>query len=93
MVVTFVDAVGQTKKAKIGFSWTTFFFGFFVPLFRGDAKWTIVMLLAGIFTALLANILLSFLYNRFYICDLLSNGFRPADDSSEHALRSNGFIL
>ncbi|MGL4677473.1 MAG: HrgC protein [Brevinema sp.] len=29
---------GQIKKAILGFSWTTFFFGMFVPLLRGDFK-------------------------------------------------------
>lgn len=27
---------GKTKKAKVGFSWTTFFFGFFPAVFRED---------------------------------------------------------
>ncbi|MGL5955240.1 MAG: HrgC protein [Brevinema sp.] len=29
---------GQIKKGILGFSWTTFFFGLFVPLLRGDLK-------------------------------------------------------
>ena len=29
---------GELKKAFVGFSWTTFFFGFWVPLFRGKLK-------------------------------------------------------
>ena len=29
---------GQLKNAFVGFSWTTFFFGFWVPLFRGKLK-------------------------------------------------------
>ena len=35
----------QLKQAPIGFSWTNFFFGFFVPLFRGDWKWAGIFLL------------------------------------------------
>ena len=29
---------GELKNAFVGFSWTTFFFGFWVPLFRGKLK-------------------------------------------------------
>ena len=28
----------ELKNAFVGFSWTTFFFGFWVPLFRGKLK-------------------------------------------------------
>ena len=43
---------GQKKKAFLGFSYTTFFLNFLVPLFRGDAKrfikffflWSVTML-------------------------------------------------
>ena len=33
-----LEKEGQLKNAFVGFSWTTFFFGFWVPLFRGRFK-------------------------------------------------------
>ena len=33
-----LEKEGQLKNAFVGFSWTTFFFGFWVPLFRGKLK-------------------------------------------------------
>lgn len=92
MIVTLISPAGLIKKAKIGFSWTTLFFGFFVPLIRGGAKWAVVMLLADCASIFLANIILSFFYNGFYLRDLLEKGYTAADAASERALRLNGFI-
>ncbi len=38
-------ATQQVKPAKIGFSWTVFFFGCLPPLFRGDWKWFFILLI------------------------------------------------
>ncbi|WZL16808.1 MAG: DUF2628 domain-containing protein [Lactobacillus kefiranofaciens] len=77
-----------------------FFFGFWVPLFRGDWKWLIIMLLLdliGIFTfgvvTTVANIVMSFLYNKLYIQDLIANGFKPSDQASVNILQQKGIAF
>ena len=70
------NEIGQVKVVKDGFSWTTFFFGCFVPLCRGDWKWFLIMIVAGIFTVGISNFVFCFLYNKFYINDLLKEGYR-----------------
>lgn len=81
------------KKAFVGFSWTTFFFGFLVPLIRGDIKWTIIMLILGILSFGLAQFILCFLYNKFYTTALLERGYVPADDYSRAVLKMKGYII
>ena len=48
---------GLRKEVKVGFSWTVFFFGLFVPLFRGDLKWAAIMFFG--------TILLGFCHTRY----------------------------
>lgn len=80
------------KKSLIGFSWTTLFFGFFVPLFRGDWLWLLIMLTLGIITSGISNIVLAFLYNDFYTTKLLENGWEPADEISKNILVNKEMI-
>ena len=82
MIVTLADQFGQVRTAKVGFSWTVFFFGFFVPIFRGDVKWTVIMFVASVLTVWLANLVFCFTYNGTYIRDLLAKGYYPTDDYS-----------
>ena len=66
---------GAIKEAPVGFSWTTFFVSAFVPLFRGDWTWALIMLIASFITLGLAGILFAFIYNRLYIEGLLKQGY------------------
>jgi len=67
---------GRMKKAPVGFSWTTLFFGFWVPVFRGDWKFAIIMFIADTITLGVSHFIFCFLYNKWYIEKLVENGFK-----------------
>lgn len=73
---------GAIKEAPVGFSWTVFFFGFFPPLFRGDWKWAIIMLLISCLTMGFSNLIFMFIYNKLYIKDLIGAGFKAQSIAS-----------
>ncbi|AKG36750.1 hypothetical protein [Paenibacillus durus] len=100
MKVVLKNPGGLTKEVKVGFSWTTFFFGFLPALFRGDLKWAIILLIIesvmGSFTlgvgAVVTGIVFSFVYNKIYIKELIEKGYRPADDHSRAVLESRKIL-
>lgn len=67
---------GKMKEAPVGFSWTTFFFGPFPMLFRGSWKWFAILLILALITWGLSNLVFCFLINKFFIKDLISDGFK-----------------
>ncbi|AXJ12915.1 MULTISPECIES: DUF2628 domain-containing protein [Streptococcus] len=85
----------QTKNVKVGFSWTTLFFGPFVPLFRKDWKWFGIMLSVTVLTVAVSvmfdieppsgivGIIFSFFYNNEYIKDLVTKGWEPLTQEDE----------
>lgn len=70
------ERTGQYKEVKEGFSWTVLFWGIFPPLFRGDWKWLLIMLILAFFTAGISNLVFPFIYNKLYINDLIEKGYR-----------------
>ena len=84
MKIRVKNDIDKRKEIKLGFSWTMFFFGVFVPLFRGDWKGFLSILgvefvlavTGAIFIMPLVMLGLSFLYNKLYAKDLYDKGYR-----------------
>lgn len=75
---------GQIRMAPVGFSWTMFFFGPFAPMFRGDWKWALIILIIAIacgamtagFLGWVPGLVGSFIWNKSYLNRLVSDGFQ-----------------
>jgi hypothetical protein len=78
-------ATGLTRKGYFGYSWTYLFFGWFVPLFRGELGVAALHLLFSLFTFGLWQIIVSFLYNKQYMTRMLEKGYVLKDSESRMA--------
>jgi hypothetical protein len=72
-------ATGQIKSGYFGFSWTYFFFGWWVPLLRGELSTAAFHLLFTIFTFGLWQLIVCFVYNSPYTNRRIVEGYRFAD--------------
>ena len=99
MYVTLTKS-GLKKQVKVGFSWTTFFFGLFVPLIRGDLKWAAIMFALSVLAGALSlgigsffvGIIFSFVYNKVYIKDLIERGWQPNNDEARDILQGRDIL-
>lgn len=69
------SASGMIKTGLYGFSWTYLFFGWFVPLFRGELGVGALHLLFTFFTFGLWQLIVCFLYNKQYMTRMLTSGW------------------
>lgn len=104
MKVNLVSPVGQFKQAPVGFSWTAFLFGFFVPVFRQDWKWAGIMFGVNLLVGALAyrldisyigialNIVWGIFYNKLYMKELLAKGWTPATDADAELIRTKATL-
>ena len=83
---------GMVKTGYYGFSWTYLFFGWFVPLFRGELGVGALHLLFQIITFGLWQLIVCFLYNKQYMTRMLTNkGWVLSGSDDEN--RSAGLVL
>lgn len=73
---------GLTKTGYFGYSWTYLFFGWFVPLIRGELGVAALHLLFSMFTFGIWQIIVSFLYNKQYMTRMLEKGYVLKDTES-----------
>ena len=73
---------GLMKSGFYGFSWTFLFFGWFVPLFRGELLIALLHFTITVITIGLWQIIFAFLYNKQYTTRLLEKGY-VLNDSEE----------
>jgi len=66
---------GLTKNGFFGFSWTYLFFGWWVPLFRGELGVAALHLLFTICTLGIWQLIVSFLYNKQFMTRMLEKGY------------------
>jgi len=94
---------GIVKDGFYGFSWTTFFFGFFPALFRGDfitfIGGFVIAFIIGLVTmgfgAFFVWIVWAFMYNKYYTRRLLERGYALAGSDADNALAASalGIVL
>lgn len=84
------EATGIVEKGFYGFSWTSFFFGGFPALFRGDFALGIALIVVSLvlcvmgvgFLNLVISLIWAFVYNRTYTLKLLEKGYQFCDTFS-----------
>ena len=80
-------------RTRPAVKWTMLFFGFFVPMVRGDWKWTFLSLIIAIVTGGISWFVLPFFYNKLYIKNRLESGYAAADDTSKILMQSRGIVI
>lgn len=66
---------GLTKEGYYGYSWTYLFFGWLVPLIRGELGVAALHMLFTAFTFGVWQVIVSFLYNKQYMTRMLEKGY------------------
>ncbi len=77
---------GIQKNCFVGYSWTYFFFGFFVPIFRGEISIGVFHLIFSLVTFGIFQLIMPFLYNKQYSTRLLNNSWSLNDSEDNNAI-------
>jgi len=83
---------GLMKSGYYGFSWTFLFFGWFVPIFRGELFISLLHFVITIVTFGLWQVIIAFLYNKQYMTRMLEKGYvlNDTEEVNEAARRKLG---
>ena len=83
---------GIEKNCFVGYSWTYFLFGFFVPIFRGEISIGVFHLIFSLVTFGIFQLIMPFLYNKQSSIRLLNNSWslNDIDENNEIARKKIG---
>ena len=79
-------ASGVTKFWFVGYCWTYFIFGFFVPIFRGEIGIGLLHLVFSVITFGIFQLVMPFLYNKQFTTRLLTSGWSLSDVEEMNAI-------
>lgn len=86
------NTAGVVKEVKVGFSWTTFFFGGWVALFRGQWGEVLKWFLLNPFTLGIWGIIQCWTANKKHVIEQLEKGYQPASDADKVTLVQKGIV-
>lgn len=85
---------GLTKNGYIGWCWTYLFFGWLVPIIRGEIGIGILHLVLTAFTFGIFQLVMTCLYNKQHISRLLTTGWEinDTDENTQYAKAKLGIV-
>ncbi|KGR73550.1 hypothetical protein [Ureibacillus manganicus] len=86
------NGVGLTKEMKVGFSWTTFFFGGWVALFRGQWGELVKWIFLNPITLGIWGLVQCWTANKKQIISFLEKGYEPMTEGDRHILVAREII-
>ena len=75
-----------SKNGYVGYCWTYFFFGFFVPIFRGEIGIGVLHFIFSIITFGLFQLIMPFLYNKQFMVRNLTKQWVLNDTEERNSL-------
>lgn len=93
MKVAFKNQAGVLRDAKVGFSWTVFFFGGLPFFFRGMPLHAVGFIIAGLITWGISNIIVAFIGNKMTAKYYLENGYLPYGQGWDYAGPTWGILV
>jgi hypothetical protein len=78
--------VGVVKELKVGFSWTTFFFGGWVALFRGQWSEVLKWFFLNPITLGIWGLVQCWTANKKHVIEHLEKGYKPSSDTDRSVL-------
>ena len=86
------NTVGVVKELKVGFSWTTFFFGGWVAMFRGQWGEVLKWFFLNPITIGMWGLTQCWTTNKKTIVNYIEKGYEPSSDTDRQRLVSKSVI-